>query len=232
MTEVLATFGRVFAGASAWALPAALVWGALSVALSPCHLSSIPLLVAYMSGHAEPPPTRQAVSLSAAFAVGTIASIAAIGGVTVAAGRIMGDVGRTGSLLLAGVFFLVGLNLLGVLPLPTFSLPGSSRRRGMRGALLLGVVFGAALGPCTFAFMAPLLGIAFASGHDRAGYGAALVALYALGHAAAIVLAGISAQAVQRWLSWRVGARARGVLRGAAGAAVLAGGLYFLSTAP
>ena len=96
---------------------------------------------------------------------------------------------------------------------------------------MLGLLFGAALGPCTFAFMAPLLGLAFRSGAEAAAYGALLVAVYGLGHGAAIVAAGVSAGSVQRWLAWKNGERAARLLRGAAGLAVIAGGIYFLYTA-
>ncbi len=232
MTELLTTFGRLFADVGVWAAPAALVWGAMSVFLSPCHLSSIPLVVAYMNGDGELPTARRAATLSATFALGTVGSIAAVGVATVVAGRMAGDVGRIGSYLLAFVFLALGLNLLGVLPLPSWSGPTTSRHRGVRGAFVLGLVFGTALGPCTFAFMAPLLGVAFTTGHEHAAYGAILVALYAVGHAAAIVIAGSSAQLAQRWLSSKGGVRATGLLRAVAGTAVLAGGLYFLYTAP
>ena len=104
---------------------------------------------------------------------------------------------------------VVGLNLLGVLPLPSFgATPGAPRRRGALGALLLGLVFGAALGPCTFAFMAPLLGIALHAGSSDAAFGVLLVALFGIGHAGAIAFAGASLQSVQRWLGFRAGARA------------------------
>jgi cytochrome c-type biogenesis protein len=230
--DLLASFGTAFTASAGWALAAAFAWGMLSVFLSPCHLSGVPLVVAYMNGAGAFPGTRRAVQLSASFAVGSLGSIAAVGAATVAAGRMAGDVGRAGSFALAAVFFALGLHLLGALPLPSRSMPSTSRHRGVTGALLLGLLFGAALGPCTFAFMAPLLGIAFAAGRAQAGYGALLVTVYALGHAAAIVLAGVSAQRVQTWLSWKAGARATGLLRGAAGTAVILGGLYFLYTAP
>lgn len=232
MVELLSAFGRAFEASAALALPAAFLWGVLSVVLSPCHLSSIPLVVAYMSGGDELLTGRRAVVLSASFALGILGSIAGVGAVTVAAGRMAGDVGPWITYALAAVFFAVGLNLLGILPLPTWSaLPDGARRKGPVGALLLGLVFGAALGPCTFAFMAPLLGLAFRAGATQAAYGALLVALYGLGHAAAIVAAGASAQGVQRWLSWKAGARAAALVRGGAGLAVIAAGLYFLSTA-
>ncbi len=231
MTELLTAFGTAFADTGVLALVAALVWGLLSVLLSPCHLSSIPLVVAYMAGAAEPPSRLRAAGLSGCFATGTLVSTAAVGAVTIAAGRIAGDVGRTGSYLLALVFFAMGLNLVGMLPLPSWSVP-ASRVRGPAGALLLGVAFGAALGPCAFAFLAPLLGMALAAGQADTGRGAMLVGLYAVGHAAAIVAAGTSAQAVQRWISWRVGVQATSVLRKAAGSAVIAAGVYFVWTAP
>jgi len=143
-----------------------------------------------------------------------------------------GDVGPWVTYALAAVFFAVGLDLLGLLPLPSWSsLPAGATRKGPGGALILGLVFGAALGPCTFAFMAPLLGLAFRAGASQAAYGVLLVALYGLGHSVAIVLAGASAQNVQRWLSWKAGARAAVLVRGGAGLAVIAGGLYVLYTA-
>jgi len=232
MGEILTAFGNAFAASASLALPAAFLWGVLSVVLSPCHLSSIPLVVAYMNGGTEFPTGRRALLISTSFAVGILGSIAVIGVITAAAGRMAGDVGRWGTFGLAAVFFAVGLNLLGILPLPTWSTPSpGTKRRGPWGALMLGLLFGAALGPCTFAFMAPLLGLAFRSGAEAAAYGALLVAVYGLGHGAAIVAAGVSAGSVQRWLAWKKGERAAKLLRGAAGLAVIAGGFYFLYTA-
>jgi cytochrome c-type biogenesis protein len=232
VVELLTAFGHAFEASAALALPAALLWGVLSVVLSPCHLSSIPLVVAYMSGGDELPSGRRALGLSASFALGILASVAAVGAATVAAGRMAGDVSPLGSYALAAVFFAVGLNLLGLLPLPSWVAPsGRTRRRGSLGALLLGLVFGAALGPCTFAFMAPLLGLAFRASGADAARGAALVAAYGLGHSLAIVAAGASAPAVQRWLAWRAGARAAAWVRSGAGLAVIAGGIYFVYAA-
>jgi cytochrome c-type biogenesis protein len=230
MTALLTGFGQAFSGTGVFALAAAFAWGILSVALSPCHLSSVPLVVAYMSGGAELPSGRRALWLSSAFAAGVLASIALVGAATAAAGRMLGDVGRAGTWAVAGVFLAVGLNLVGVLPLPSWGgASGAPRRRGPRGALLLGLVFGVALGPCTFAFMAPLLGVALrASGTAGAARGALLVLAYGAGHAAAIAIAGTSIQSVNRWLAWRAGARAVAAVRVVAGCAVMLGGVYFV----
>ena len=99
MVELLTTFGRAFEASAALALPAAFAWGVLSVLLSPCHLSSIPLVVAYMSGGDELPTGRRAVVLSGSFALGILGSVAAVGVATAAAGRT-----RSGCCLARGVF--------------------------------------------------------------------------------------------------------------------------------
>jgi cytochrome c-type biogenesis protein len=232
MPAILSAFASAFSASLLLAAPAALLWGVLSVVLSPCHLSSVPLVVAYMGGGSDLPTGRRALAISSAFAAGILGSIAAIGALTAAAGRMLGDVGRVGTWALAAVFLVFGLNLVGVLPLPSFGgKPPAMRRRGASGALLLGLVFGAALGPCTFAFMAPLLGLVLYAGDSGAAPGVLLVALFGLGHAGAIALAGASFQSVQRWLGWKVGARAVEWLRAGAGAAVLAGGAYFVHAA-
>lgn len=232
MGELLTAFGTAFSASMLLAAPAAILWGVLSVALSPCHLSSVPLVVAYMSGGAELPTGRRALAISSAFALGILGSIAAVGAATAAAGRMLGDVGRLGTWGLAAVFLVFGLNLLGVLPLPSFGAkPTATRRRGAPGALLLGLVFGAALGPCTFAFMAPLLGLILHAGAAGAAGGVLLILLFGLGHAAAIAFAGASFQSVQGWLGGRAGARAVERLRACAGVAVLGGGAYFVYTA-
>ncbi|MDP1827880.1 MAG: cytochrome c biogenesis protein CcdA [Archangium sp.] len=232
MTSLLTTFGDAFAGAPWLALLAAFAWGALSVVLSPCHLTSIPLVVAYVNGDGVPPPFRRGLGLSSLFALGTLASIAVIGLLTVLAGRVAGDVGPVGTWLVAGVFIVMGLNLLGVVPLPQgLAGPSGSSRKGPVGALLLGLLFGVALGPCTFAFMGPLLGLAFRSGSTQGSLGVWLIVLYGLGHAGLIALAGASTGLVQRLLNWNSRERGARWLKHGSGVAVILGGLYFLWTA-
>jgi len=231
--RLLSAFDGAFGAPAAVALAAAFGWGVLSVALSPCHLSSVPLVVAYMSGGTELPAGRRALGLASAFALGILVSVGVVGAATAAAGRMLGDVGPIGTWLLALVFVLVGLDLLGLVSLPGLGrAPAESRRRGPTGALLLGLTFGVALGPCTFAFLAPLLAIALgAGGRGAAGQGVLLVAAFGLGHAVAIAGAGTSLQAVSRWLGSRGGARATRAVRAVAGVAVILGGVWFVWSA-
>lgn len=233
MTGELFTYlNHAVEGAPQVALAAAVVWGVLSIVLSPCHLASIPLIVGFISEQG-PVSTRRAFSTSTLFAVGILVTIAVIGALTAAAGRMLGDVGRYGNYFVAVIFFVVGLHLLGVVPLP-FSGPGcvGIKRKGMLAALVLGLVFGVALGPCTFAYMAPMLGVTFKLAHTAPIYGAALLLAYGLGHCAVIVLAGTFTEVVQRFLNWNENSNAVSRIKGVCGALVVLGGFWMIYTAP
>jgi cytochrome c-type biogenesis protein len=231
MRELFTTLTHAVEGAPALALGAAMLWGVLSIVLSPCHLSSIPLIVGFISGQGRT-TTARASGVAAVFAVGILITIAAVGAITAAAGRMMGDVGRWGNYFVAAVFFAVGLYLLDVIPLP-WSGPGQvgMKRKGLLAALILGLLFGIAVGPCTFAYMAPLLGVTFKLANTDAVYGAALLLAYGVGHCAVIVLAGTFAELVQHYLDWNERSRGVKVLKHVCGALVLLGGLYLIYTA-
>lgn len=162
MIEALfVTLTRAMDATPALAVAASFMWGILSILLSPCHLSSIPLIVGFVDRQGSI-STRRAFSVSTLFSVGILFTIALIGVITTAAGRMMGDVGRYGNYIVAVIFFLVGLHLLDVIPMP-WSGPSSvpMKRKGLLPAFILGLVFGIALGPCTFAYMAPVLTVTF-----------------------------------------------------------------------
>lgn len=210
------------------ALGASLVWGVLSVILSPCHLSSIPLIIGFISEQGVL-TTRRAFGLSSLFGLGILVTIAAIGIVTAAMGRMMGDIGQYGNYAVAVVFFIVGLHLTGVIPMP-FSGPGNVglQRKGLLASFILGLVFGIALGPCTFAFMAPVLTLSLKVATTNAIYAVLLLAAYGIGHCAVIVAAGTSTEAVEHYLHWNERSKGANILRSVCGVLVLLGGIYLI----
>jgi cytochrome c-type biogenesis protein len=213
------------------AVVAAMGWGVASIALSPCHLASIPLVIGYLSKQG-PVGFRRAFGLSLTFGIGILLTIGAIGAATAAAGRMMGDVGLWGNLLVAGVFFVVGLHLMDVLTLSWGRLlPGASVTRGWRGALLLGLLFGVGLGPCTFAYMAPVLAVVLSIAATSAWKAFGLIAAFGVGHCALIVGAGSAAGTVQKYLRWSEQSRGTTYVRRSAGVLVVLAGAYFLFTA-
>lgn len=231
MEQLFITLTKAIEGSAPVALSAALAWGILSVVLSPCHLSSIPLIIGFISDQGKL-TTRRAFWLSALFGLGILATIAVIGLITAGMGRMMGDVGKYGNYAVAAVFFIVGLHLIGVIPMP-FSGPGNVglKRKGLLASFLLGLIFGVALGPCTFAYMAPVLTLSFKVAASNFIYAALLLASYGVGHCAVIVAAGTSTEAVERYLHWNERSRGVGVLKSVCGILVMLGGVYLIYVA-
>jgi cytochrome c-type biogenesis protein len=230
MEPLLTVLSHAVEGPAAIAMLAAFIWGVLSLILSPCHLAGIPLIVGFID-HQGRIPTRRALGISLMFALGILVTIGVIGVITAVAGRMMGDVGPWGNYTVAAVFFLAGLYLLGAirLPVPEAVQPGL-KRKGMLAALILGLVFGLALGPCTFAYMAPMLGLTFRLAATNLSYGVLLLLLYGLGHCSVIVLAGTFTEVVERYLNWNETSKGTLILKKICGVLVLLGGLYLVYT--
>lgn len=228
MEKLFTTLTHAVEGTPLIAFGAAFLWGILSILLSPCHLASIPLIVGFIDKQGRM-STRRAFFISTLFAVGILITIAAIGIVTAAAGKMMGDVGRYGNYLVAAIFFVVGLHLLDVIPLP-FSGPAQvgMKRKGLLAALILGLVFGIALGPCTFAYMAPMLAVTFRLASTALLYGVLLLMAYGLGHCSVIVLAGTCTELVQKYMKWNEKSKGAVILKRVCGVLVLLGGLYLI----
>lgn len=232
MEQLFTILSRAVEGAPLLALAAAVAWGVLSIVLSPCHLASVPLIVGFISEQGQV-TARRAFWTATLFAVGILITIAAIGVITAAAGRMMGDVGRHGNYLVALIFLVVGLHLVGVIPLNfSAAAPADMERKGLLAAFILGLVFGIALGPCTFAYMAPMLAVTFKLAATNFLYGALLLLAYGVGHCAVIVAAGSSAELVQRLLSWNEQSKGLTTLKTVCGILVMLGGVWLIYSAP
>lgn len=233
MGELFATLTNAIEGSAAIALTAALIWGILSILLSPCHLASIPLIVGFITQQGKL-TLHRAFWISTWFSLGILSTITIIGIITASLGRMAGDIGGYGNYIVAVIFFIVGLSLLDVIPL-NFGGPAQvkkTRGTGMTAAFLLGFFFGIALGPCTFAYMAPVLGATFRVGATTPLLAVGLLITYGIGHCAVIVLAGTFTQTVQKYLRWNEASMAANIVKKVCGVLVLFGGLYLIYTAP
>jgi cytochrome c-type biogenesis protein len=210
-------------------LTASFVWGILSILLSPCHLASIPLIVGFVNEQGRI-STRRAFTISLLFSTGILITIGIVGVITAALGRMLGDVGTIGNYLVAVIFFVVGLHLLDIIPLPFAGSVGQPgfKKKGLMAALLLGLLFGIALGPCTFAYMAPVLTVAFKVATTHFLLAALLVLLYGVGHCSVIVLAGTFTEVVQRYLKWNEKSKGAVVIKKICGVLVILGGIYLI----
>jgi len=173
------------------AMAGALLWGMVSVLFSPCHLASIPLIVAYVGGQEKALQARQASYYSVAFTSGLFITIAIIGIICSLLGRMLGDVGNYWQILVGLVLVWVALGMIGV---EKCSMSGNILNRlnlsGIGGAFVLGLAYGILSGSCTFGFIAPILAIITIQQEIAAGV--LMILLFAIGHCLPILIAGSS----------------------------------------
>jgi cytochrome c-type biogenesis protein len=206
----------------------AFLWGMVSVLFSPCHLASIPLIVAYVGGQETAVHPRRAAWYAIAFSVGLFITIAVVGIVCAFLGRMLGDVGIWWQVLVGAVLIWVALGMLGV---QACSMSGSLlyrlNLRGIRGAFGLGLAYGVLSGSCTFGFIAPILAIVIVQ--QKIVAGSIMMMLFAIGHCLPIAAAGSSTAMVRRLTENSAWLGAGLWFRRGAGAVIGLLGIYFIA---
>ncbi len=212
---------------SGLAVLGAALWGLASVLLSPCHLASLPLLVGFL-GRLDGQPLGPR-GLAAWVTAGVSASLLVVAGVSLAAGRILGDLWGVGPWLMIAFLILAGLVLLEAVDLPSVGqLRPERARAGALGAATAGGVLGVTLGPCTFGFFAPLL--AFGAGSAPWALKATTLGVFVAAHLAATFTAGVLGARVGGWLSQ--GGRVARVAKGLVGLGAIAVALEMIVNGP
>lgn len=208
---------------------ASFIWGILSILLSPCHLSSIPLIVGFIDGQGRV-RIKRAFLLATLFSLGILITIGIIGVVTGLMGRMLGDIGPIGNYIVAIILFIVGLYLLEIINVPFLNpfFHTGLKRKGLFASFILGLVFGVAIGPCTFAYMAPMLGIVFKIASTNFVYAISLILFYAVGHCSIIILAGTFTGVVQQYLNWNEKSKSAVILKKICGFLIIIGAVYIV----
>jgi cytochrome c-type biogenesis protein len=200
--------------------------GGIITSLGPCNIATIPLIVGYVGGSHNLSRTRS-FALSFAFAVGLAITFMLLGVGAALIGGLIGASTRWWYYLVAGICFLIGLQMLGAI---NFSMPtwfGGVREKiglkGVPGALLLGLVSGLVASQCATPVLAAILTYVMVEG--AIVYGATLLFVYALGRGVPVVLAGTFAGALKRMQA--IGPWSN-IFEKASGVIIVAVGLYFL----
>jgi cytochrome c-type biogenesis protein len=227
LEAALTTINEWITAGTAVAPVGAFLWGMVSVLLSPCHMASIPLIVAYVGGQDRTLRPREAGHYAVAFTAGLFVTIAAVGVVCAALGRMLGDIGGYWQVLVGMILLWAALGMWGV---EKCSFSGGVLHglnlKGSWGALLLGLSYGVLSGSCTFGFIAPMLAIITVQ--QRMSAGVLLILFFALGHCLPIVAAGSSTAALRRLLENTAWQGVGNWFRKAAGAVVALLAVYFI----
>ena len=183
-------------GGSLLALPLVLV-GGLITAFNPCCLPMYPAVFGFFgqaccsrtrpdaaaSAQTHPPPLT---GVTVSFVLGMAAATSLMGILTAALGWVFGRFGTVFLMLLAAIPLLMGLHLLGLLPirLPAWhgaklhALAESNTKRKL-AAFGTGMVFSMAIAPCATPILLGILTLVAMKGN--LAYGGVLLFLYGLG---------------------------------------------------
>ncbi|MFM8974795.1 MAG: cytochrome c biogenesis CcdA family protein, partial [Vulcanococcus sp.] len=181
--------------------------GGLLTSLGPCSLSLLPVTLAYLAGFegTEPQQAGRPWLRSLSFCGGIVGALVLLGLASGSLGRIYGQVPGLVPTLVAALAVLMGLNLLGLLPLrlPSGPDPEQWRRRvpAALAPLAAGLAFGLAASPCTTPVLAVLLAWIAQAGTPLTG--AVLLTAFAAGQVMPLLLAGTAAAWLPRLLALR-----------------------------
>jgi cytochrome c-type biogenesis protein len=201
-------------------------FGGIVTSIGPCNIAMIPLVIAFVGGQKDVSRGRS-LALSGAFALGLAITLMLLGVIAALVGGLVGGSTRIWYYVVAAVCIAMGLQWTGILRLrlPDWGAQARERvsRKGLLGALLLGLASGLVATGCATPALAAILTLVMSKG--ALAYGASLLLVYGLGRGVPIVLFGTFAGIVKliptltRWTHR---------LEQISGALMIGVGLYFI----
>ncbi len=211
------------------ALPLVIV-GGLITAFNPCCLPMYPAVVGFLGGElgsqSDGQPVHTSLTRSSLwFVLGMATATGLMGLLTASLGWVFGQFDNGFRLLLAAVPLLMGLNLLGLLPLPTLRLPAPQRsgNRRLAHAFGAGLLFSLAIAPCATPILLGILSLVAMQGDLL--FGGVLMFVYGLGTGLPLLLVG---HGLERWQQWFFSPQHRQWLRQVSAFLLLGVGAYLL----
>ena len=176
--------------ANLWLAPILAILAGVLTAFTPCSLSTIPLVVAYVGGTADN-DTKKSFRLSLVFALGMTVTFTVLGVVASLAGKLIGRAASWWYIVLGVLMVLMALQTWEVFNfIPSTFLISKNKRRGYIGALIAGILGGIFSSPCATPVLIALLVLVASQG--KLLWGVMLLLLYSAGHSILVLIAGTS----------------------------------------
>jgi thiol:disulfide interchange protein DsbD len=180
-------------GGSPLAAIGAAFGGGVLASLSPCVYPLIPIVSAYVGSRAAGDKTRsRSFALSLGYVVGMAAVYSLLGMIAALTGSFFGRISTSpwAQLIVANVFLLVALNILEVIPFPTWfsGRPLEPAVGGVIGAFLVGAASGLVASPCTSPVLFGLL--TFVATTHSVAYGGFLLFAFSMGMGVLLIAVG------------------------------------------
>ncbi len=211
-------------GNNVWLAPFWALLAGVLTSVTPCSLSSVPLIVGYVGGVGEK-NTKKAFGYSAVFSLGTAVTFVTLGIIATSAGKLMGTSSPVWYIILGVLMVLMVLQTWEIFNfIPPMNLMAKSKKRGFVGAFIAGILGGIFSSPCSTPVLIALLAIV--AGEGNLPWGILLMLLYSIGHSTLVMVAGTSIGFVQKINSSERFKTTAKVLKIAMGVAILLIGLY------
>ncbi len=211
-------------GNNMWLAPLLALLAGVITSVTPCSLSSVPLIVGYVGGVGER-NTKKAFAYSAVFSFGTAVTFVTLGIIATSAGKLLGTSSSLWYIILGVLMVLMALQTWEIFNfIPSTNLLSKSKKRGFIGAFIAGILGGVFSSPCSTPVLIVLLAIVAEEGNLL--WGILLMLFYSTGHSALVLVAGTSIGFVQKINNSERYQTASKVLKIVMGIAILLIGFY------
>ena len=207
-----------------WIAPVIALLAGVLTSITPCALSSVPLIIGYVGG-AGNNDTKRAFKLSLTFAIGMAVTFTALGTIASLLGKLMQTSGSWWYIALGVLMVLMALQmweLYNFIP-PTY-LTSKNTKKGYIGAFIAGILGGVFSSPCATPVLVVLLGIVARNGNVL--WGILLLLLYSIGHSLLVIVAGTSMGFVKKLTQNKKYGTFSNILKFVMGLAILAIAFY------
>lgn len=176
--------------ANMWLAPLMALLAGILTSITPCALTSVPLVIGYVGGRGER-DTKKAFRLSVVFSLGMAATFTILGTAASLLGRLMQGAGSWWYILLGVLMLLMALQTWEIYNfIPASYAISKNTKRGFGGAFFTGVLGGFFSSPCATPVLIVLLAIVAKEGSLL--WGILLLLMYSLGHSFLVMIAGTS----------------------------------------
>lgn len=181
---------------SFWLAPLLALLAGVLTSVTPCALSTVPLVIGYVGGVGDNNP-KKAFKLSLTFSLGMAVTFTVLGTIASLLGKLMGTSSRWWYITLGILMVLMALQTWEIYNfIPSSYLTGKTTKKGYIGALVAGILGGLFSSPCATPVLVVLLGGVAQSAN--VGWGVLLLLLYSIGHSVLVLAAGTSVGLVKK----------------------------------
>jgi len=182
--------------ANIWLAPFLALLAGILTSFTPCSLSSVPLVIAYVGGTGAK-DTKRAFLLSVVFSGGMAVTFTILGSAASILGRLMQGTGSWWYIVLGLLMVLMALQTWEIFNfIPSTYAINKNIKRGFIGAFLAGILGGLFSSPCSTPVLIVLL--AFVAEKGSILWGILLLLLYSIGHSTLVMIAGTSIGFVEK----------------------------------